>query len=94
MYARITVLSDGADLDRWRQIVAEQIAPSAADKPGFVRAVWLLDEEAGTGMSVTLWDSREALDAAEAGASGNRDKLAAAVGGAMSVLRAEVVAEA
>lgn len=94
MYARVTMLSDGADLQRWRRIVSEEIAPTASSNPGFVRAVWMLDEDAGRGISITIGESREALDAAEAGASSNRGKLGDAVGGLMQVLRCQVVAEA
>jgi hypothetical protein len=95
MHARVTKVSaDSAGLGRWRQIVASEIAPNAGRTGGFVRALWLLDKEAGQGLSVTLWESRAALDAADERAAASRGKLAEATGGSVETWRCEVVAEA
>ena len=95
MHARVTKVSaDSAGLERWRRIVSEQIAPNTAGVEGFIRAIWLLDRNAGHGLSVTLWESREALDRADASAAANRSKLASATGGAVETWYCEVVAEA
>jgi hypothetical protein len=95
VHARVTKVSaDSAGLERWRRIVSDEIAPNAAGKEGFVRAIWLLDRNAGHGLSVTLWQSRESLDRAEASAAANRSKLASATEGAVETWYCEVVAEA
>ncbi len=93
MYARMTtVTAPDGDLSRWRRVITEEVSPNAARNDGFVRGFWLLD--AGVGISLTLWESREALDAAEASAAQNRGKLAAATGGTVETRRCEVIAEA
>lgn len=95
MFGRVTMVSaSGDELAAWRQLIMTQVAPNASSNSGFVRAVWLLDADAGRGLSVTLWETREALDAAEAGASANRRKLADVTGGTVETFRCEVVAEA
>jgi hypothetical protein len=95
MHARVTKVSaDSAGLERWRRIVSDEIAPNTAGVEGFIRAIWLLDRNAGHGLSVTLWESRESLDRADASAAANRSKLASATGGAVETWYCEVVAEA
>ncbi|GAA3546982.1 hypothetical protein GCM10022222_33260 [Amycolatopsis ultiminotia] len=95
MHARVTKVSADEDgLAQWRRIVRTEIAPNAAGKDGFVRALWLLDRDSGHGLSVTLWDSRESLENADAAASANRGKLASATGGTVEHWYYEVVAEA
>lgn len=98
MHARVTIVTaPGDELDRWQETIAKEIAPRITDpdtRPaGLVRGTWLLDRSGGRGISVTLWRTRDALDAAEAGAAANRDRLARASGGTVEVLRCEVVAD-
>lgn len=99
MHARVTsITADQRGLEAWRGIVLESIAPQAASTPGFVRALWLLqrtdDDGLGRGLAVTVWEDLDALESAEAGASGNRERLARATGGRVQSWRCEVVAEA
>ena len=94
MFARVTtVTADPDGLARWREHVTGRIVPATSQAPGFVRAFWLLDHAAGRGTSVTVWESREALETAEAAASRNRDALAAITGGAVEAAVCQVVAE-
>lgn len=98
MHARVTIVTaQGDELDRWQETITKRIAPRIIDpatRPeGLVRGTWLLDRPGGRGISVTLWRTREALDAAEEGAAANRDRLARASGGTVEILRCEVVTD-
>jgi hypothetical protein len=93
MFARITTVTAAKDaLAGWRRVVTEKIAPEASAADGLVQALWLLDEESGQGLSVTVWETATALEAAETGAAANRRRLAESTGGSVNVSRWEVVA--
>jgi hypothetical protein len=94
MFARITnVTADKDALAEWRRVVTEKIAPQASAADGLVQALWLLDEESGQGLSVTVWESATALEAAETSAAANRRTLADSTGGSVNVSRWQVVAQ-
>jgi hypothetical protein len=98
VHARITIVTaQGHDLDRWQETITDQIAPKLTDpetRPaGFVRGVWLLDQPAGRAISLTLWRTRDALDAAEEVAAANRSQLTQINGVSLEVLRCEVVSD-
>lgn len=96
MHARVTMISgDADDLERWRTAVHERAVPAADNASrdaGLVHAVWLLDEDSGRGLSVTLWETREALEAAEEAASANRSHMQPSGTGTLDVLRCRVIA--
>src|SRR5258707_13639680 len=66
MFARIgTWQGSPADLERWIVRGREQVKPAIRQDPELSAVYWLVDREAGKGMIVTLWESREAMAANE-----------------------------
>lgn len=60
MFARVS--SYRGDADRLRQGFAS-VTDELEQLDGFAKAYFLIDAEHGTALSVTLWESRAALDA-------------------------------
>ena len=77
MFARVsTYRGDG---DRLLQGFAEVTGPLEAID-GFSRAYFMVDRESGKGMSITVWESEEALNASAARADEFRSQGAEAGG--------------
>ena len=77
MYARVsTYRGDG---DRLLQGFAEVTGPLEAID-GFSRAYFMVNRESGKGMSITVWESEEALNASTAKADELRSQGAEAGG--------------
>ena len=80
MFARVsTYRGDG---DRLLQGFAEVTGPLEAID-GFSRAYFMVDRESGKGMSITIWDSEEALTASMSQADELRKRGTAASGTAI-----------
>jgi heme-degrading monooxygenase HmoA len=67
MHARVMQVELG-DIDRAIEFVRDRIVPSARQQPGIVGGYWLADRDSGHGLAVTLWESEEAMLAADAAA--------------------------
>ena len=70
MYARINTF-DGS-VERFEGAVAyirELVIPASRQAPGFAGMLSLIDRESGRSMGITLWESKEAMEASEAGAA-------------------------
>jgi heme-degrading monooxygenase HmoA len=65
MHARVMRVELG-DVDRGASFVRERIVPSARQQPGIVAAYWLADRGSGRGLAVTIWESEDAMLAADA----------------------------
>jgi heme-degrading monooxygenase HmoA len=66
VHARVTHLEGSPDrTDQGIKMIEEQIIPEAKKLPGFKGGYWCMDRETGKGMSITLWESLEALRATE-----------------------------
>jgi hypothetical protein len=65
MHARVMRVELG-DVDRGASFVREKIVPSARQQPGIVAAYWLADRGSGRGLAVTIWQSEDAMLAADA----------------------------
>jgi heme-degrading monooxygenase HmoA len=77
MFARVsTYRGDG---DRLLQGFADVTGPLEA-MDGFARAYFMVNRENGTGMSITIWESEEALNASVAKADELRSRGAEAGG--------------
>jgi heme-degrading monooxygenase HmoA len=59
---------------------AQEHLPAAAEQPGFRGFYLLIDRETGKLMTVSLWETREQAEAAEARAGRARADVAPAVG--------------
>ena len=66
MFARIGTW-DGTpeQLERWMATARERVKPSVVRQPGLAAAYWLVDREAGKGLTITIWESEEAMHASE-----------------------------
>jgi heme-degrading monooxygenase HmoA len=82
MFARVIAAQAGPDgLDGFIRLAREQL-PGARQQPGFQGYYVLTQPATGKLMVISLWDTREQMEAvaAAAGASGIRDEGAAATG--------------
>jgi heme-degrading monooxygenase HmoA len=77
MFARVSTYH--GDGDRLLEGFADVTEPLQAIE-GFSRAYFLIDRENGRGMSITVWDSEEALHASAAKADELRSQATAAGG--------------
>ena len=69
-------------------------AEAIARLPGLTTAYVMVDHESGTVATVTVWESRQAMEASEVRASRARQEAVGAVGGdCISVDRLAIVAE-
>lgn len=64
MHARVMRVELG-DVDRGTSFVRDQIVPSVRQQPGIVAAYWLADRDSGEGLAVTIWESEDAMLAAD-----------------------------
>jgi heme-degrading monooxygenase HmoA len=64
MHARVMHVELG-DVDRGAAFVRDKIVPSARQQPGIVAAYWLADRGTGRGLAVTIWESEDAMLAAD-----------------------------
>jgi hypothetical protein len=96
MFARVTTLSGPAQsLDLLRTTVDQQILPAVRGISGFRGLLSLADPTSGKGVTISLWESEEAMKLAEETANRLRASTAAATGAnIVSVDRYEVVVDA
>jgi heme-degrading monooxygenase HmoA len=67
-------------LERWAEHVDRQVKPFVAGLPGNAGAVFLIDREGGTGLTLTLWESEEAAAETDRNAEQSRSGTVAATG--------------
>ena len=81
MFVRLTRVQNQLDrLDDGIANYQQQLLPRARDLPGFEGAVLLVDRTSGAGVSVTYWESEEALRASEQGAETLRTQASQTTG--------------
>jgi heme-degrading monooxygenase HmoA len=81
MFARTSTWSGSpAALEAWAGHVTGQVAPMVKGLPGNAGAVFLIDRDAGTALTLTLWDSEEAALASDQTAERSREATVAAAG--------------
>jgi hypothetical protein len=61
-YAVVNVVTI-KDYEGARASARDEVAPRLQQLPGFAAAIWLADKDANRGMSVILFESREAAEA-------------------------------
>jgi heme-degrading monooxygenase HmoA len=84
MYARVTRTKSAPEtVDEQTDWVDQNILARARSQPGFVGLLDLFDRETGDGLTVTLWETKEARDQSEGIAASMR-------GEAESAFRAEI----
>jgi heme-degrading monooxygenase HmoA len=66
MFARVTTLYIRKDLiDKAIELAKESIVPAAKQQEGFISFTTLVDRECGKGYVITLWESKENIEANE-----------------------------
>ncbi len=92
MFARVSTLQGPAsEVDEGIRYVRENVLPRAAQMDGYKGAYLLVDRQSGESVSVTLWESEEALRASEEAADRLRGDAAGSLGAEIaSVKRYEV----
>jgi heme-degrading monooxygenase HmoA len=81
MVARTSSWKGSAEtLGRWVEHAERQVKPFVAALPGNAGAVFLVDRESGTGLTLTLWESEEAAAETDRNAEQSRASTVAATG--------------
>ena len=81
MYARTSTWSGSPEaLEKWADNVVDKVAAFVAGLSGNAGAVFLVDRENGTALTLTLWDSVEAAAASDEFAERSRAATVAATG--------------
>jgi heme-degrading monooxygenase HmoA len=66
MFARVTISETPLDkIDLAIKVINEEIIPAVKKIPGYEGGYWLGDRANGKGITITLWESEEALKAGE-----------------------------
>lgn len=79
MFARVsTYRGDPAQIDTGLARVREDIIPRVQQLDGFKGLQYLVDRESGKSLSITLWETEEALHASEEAANRLRSESAEA----------------
>lgn len=81
MYGRVTRLEGSPEqIEEGTEYVRTTILPGAREIEGFRGIINLTDAATGKGMTVTLWETEEAMRASEEKANRLRDEAARALG--------------
>jgi heme-degrading monooxygenase HmoA len=93
MFARIgSWQGTPEDLERWIVRSRDEVLPAVQQQPGIAAAYCLLDRDAGRGLTITIWESEDAMRASEQFRARTQAGTAVASGAAVSTDRYEVVA--
>ena len=84
MYARVSTFEGPAgtteeQIQEGTRLIREQILPAAQQLEGFMGIISLADRQSGKELTVTLWESEEALRASEEAANRLRKEAAYAL---------------
>ena len=81
MFARTSSWSGSPEaLDKWAEHVAAKVRPFVARLPGNAGALFLIDRDAGSALTLTLWESEAAAEATDQNAEASRASTVAATG--------------
>lgn len=93
MFARIgTWRGTPEELERWIVRSRDEVLPGVRQQPGIAAAYCFLDRERGTGLTITIWESEEAMRASEQFRAGTQAGTSAASGASVTTDRYEVIA--
>jgi heme-degrading monooxygenase HmoA len=80
LYARMTTIHSPAErMDEGIEKVKDEVVTAIRDIPGFKGIIGLVDRNANTGITLSLWDSEEAMDEAEVEGARLREEAAKAM---------------
>jgi heme-degrading monooxygenase HmoA len=81
MHARVTIVEgDPSMVDNATRVVEEQVLPAARQIAGFKGVISVSDRTTGKTMTLTLWESEQAMQASEEAANRLRADTVAAIG--------------
>jgi heme-degrading monooxygenase HmoA len=81
VFARVSTFTGTSDeVDEAIREVRENVLPRTEQLDGFKGAYFLVDRQNGKSLSVTLWESEEAMRASEEAANSLRSEVAEALG--------------
>jgi heme-degrading monooxygenase HmoA len=81
MFARTSTWSGSPEeLQKWADHASGKVRGFVQGLPGNAGAVFLIDREGGTALTLTLWDSQEAAQATDKFADQSRTSTIAATG--------------
>ena len=82
MHARVTIAdADPGRVDEGAEVIRDRVLPSVRELEGFRGVIGLTDRETGKSMTVTLWESQEAMLTSEEAANRLRSEVMEALGG-------------
>jgi heme-degrading monooxygenase HmoA len=91
MFARIgTWQGSPEDLQNWVARASEVVKPNVQQQPSLAAAYWLVDREGGKGLTITFWESKEAMRASEEFRSQSQSQTSVATGAGVRTERFEV----
>jgi hypothetical protein len=92
VWGRLTIIDGETDRLGLLPEPQEGAIPRENEMPGLRALYCLIDRETGRGVSLSIWDSREAMDASEERAGDQRAQAqATAAGNVVAIERMEVV---
>jgi len=95
MHARVThSKTEPAKIDEAIKFIKETVVPRAKENKGFKGGYWLADRATGKSISLTLWESAEAMRSSDETAKGTVEKATALGFRVTGVERYEVVHQA
>jgi len=96
MFARVTVVQGSPDrYEDAVRVINERAVPGAKQIPGLVAAYWAVDQNSGKGVTFSVFDSEESLNASEEAVRELRERSVAEIGGQIvSVETYEIVGQA
>jgi hypothetical protein len=81
MFARTSTWSGSPqELENWSENAVSRVMGFVQGLPGNAGAVFLIDHDAGTALTLTLWDTEEAANATDQFAEQSRAATVAATG--------------
>jgi hypothetical protein len=81
MFARTSTWSGSPEaMQKWAEHAASTVKGFVAGLPGSAGAVFLIDRDGATGLTLTLWDSEDAAAATDKFAEQSRTSTIAATG--------------
>ncbi len=93
MYARLSTIKGGGNIEEGRRVIRDQVLPAARELSGFQGVISFGDPASGTWRTITLWDTEDDMRASEERANELRRQASQAVGatGEPEVERGEIV---
>jgi hypothetical protein len=91
MFARLSTWRGWPeDLENWVARGSEVAKSKVQQQPGLAAAYWLVDREGGKGLTITFWESEEAMRASEESRSQSQSQISVDTWAVVTTERFEV----